>query len=117
MPLSFESGPLRAYQAIGDLAGRCNTTVGGGFGRRLPPDSTPGSQSSTSSGEGREPDTAAACRAHPPRWLVSSAGRSSHEERGGQYLAYGAPPVTAAMISVHEKPEIKGNPPLRAHRR
>ena len=35
MPLSFENGPLRAYQAISDLAGRATQRVGIGFGRRL----------------------------------------------------------------------------------
>ena len=31
----IKNGPLRAYQAIGDLAGRATQTVGIGFGRRL----------------------------------------------------------------------------------
>src|SRR5680860_595006 len=119
MPLSFESGPLRAYQAIGDLAGRCNTNGR----RRLQPAPTSEQHTRTaiSTGSGERRESAAACRSSMPSTPHSGwfrgAGRSSHEERGGRYLAYGAPPVTAATISVHEKTEIKGNPPLRAHRR
>jgi len=65
MPLSFENGPLRAYQAIGDPASA------GAYLRTARPDRN----LLRAAAKDEEPDTAAACRAHPHAgWFRALAG-------------------------------------------
>jgi hypothetical protein len=75
------------------LPGGCNTN---GRSRLWPTAAPP-----HISGDRREPDTAVGI----PSALATLAGfrALASVATRGRYLVYGAPPVTAAMISVHEK--------------